>query len=326
MAKKLRTLLPMTDMAIGRYRGQSLFWSPKPEGYDAGNVLARSTYSDVGITRYNWIVPEGASIGTFEIWGQGGHGAGSRCCQQGVDGGSGAYARKTIKLIPGDTYVFCHPLHNSCCYYRESNLQYGGTDDGACCAGSTEPGYGEGPIRGNRVYVLGHGLCNFCAEGGEPGVTCCFVHANYFGNDMVYKCDIVARRIGDSDGDPLRRACYYGTNHGARGVYGSYQFSCCGGWHDSYMCGSRTGTPYPGGLFMWGRPARGGQVMGNLGIDCQTCHSLHDGRSGRKRYGSIGGAWYTRAPGMGGQTSNTITGHCLCGSQGAFGAVRVIWE
>ena len=38
MAKKLSTLLPMTDMASGQFKGQSIFWKPGVEGWQAGNV------------------------------------------------------------------------------------------------------------------------------------------------------------------------------------------------------------------------------------------------------------------------------------------------
>ncbi len=306
MAKKLRTLLPVTDMAIGRFKGRSLFWKPGPEGYASGGVLKTTDYSGKGIDRHHWIVPDSASIGTFEIWGGGGNGAGSRCCQFGPDGGSGAYARKTVKLTPGDTYVFCTNIKVHCCYYTESDHNRS--------------------QRGGKTYVVGRNLSNFCAEGGNPGVTCCFVHANYKHNEYVYMCDVLARRVGDSSGDHFHRACYYGTNHGARGSYSIWQIGCCGGWHDSYKCGIQKGTAFPGGLFMWGRAERGGVLHGNIWINCQCSLDPHDGRSGRMRHGALGGAWYTRLPGEGGINSETSGGGCCCGSQGAFGAVRVTWE
>ena len=121
MAKNLRTILPVTDMAVGRYRGQSLFWKPGPEGYQHGAGQKCSTYTVGGIDRMHWAVPTGSRIATFEIWGGGGNGGGARCCQQGIPGGSGAYARKTIKVTPGDTYVFCTCIAVHCCYYTESN-------------------------------------------------------------------------------------------------------------------------------------------------------------------------------------------------------------
>ena len=38
MAKKLSTLLPMTDMASGQFKGQSIFWKPGVEGWESGKT------------------------------------------------------------------------------------------------------------------------------------------------------------------------------------------------------------------------------------------------------------------------------------------------
>jgi len=308
MAKNLRTILPVTDMAVGRYRGQSLFWKPGPEGYSSGAGQKCSTYSVGGIDRMNWAVPTGSRIATFEIWGGGGQGAGARCCQQGIPGGAGAYARKTIKVTPGDTYVFCTCIAVHCCYYTESNHNRS--------------------QRGGKTYVIGNNLNNFCAEGGNPGATCCWFFSSYRHNEYMYMCDLLARSIGDSDTDYYNRACFYGTNHGTRGVYGWAQTSCCGSDYgaDAHVCGFKTGIPFPGGSFMWGRAMRGGVVHKGLSYGCHCYYDLHDGCSGRSAHSAVGGGWYSRMPGEGGTSAATFAGPCCCGSQGAFGAVRVTWE
>ena len=308
MAKNLRTILPVTDMAVGRYRGQSLFWKPGPEGYNPGSNQKCSVYTVGGIDRMNWAVPTGSRIATFEIWGGGGNGGGARCCQQGIPGGSGAYARKTIKVTPGDTYVFCTCIAVHCCYYTESNHNRS--------------------QRGGKTYVIGNNLNNFCAEGGNPGATCCWFFSSYRHNEYMYMCDLLARSIGDSDNDYYNRACFYGTNHGTRGVYGWAQTSCCGSDYgsDAHVCGFKTGIPFPGGAFMFGRAMRGGVVHKGLSYGCQCYYDLHDGCSGRSAHSNVGGGWYSRMPGEGGTSAMTMGGPCCCGSQGAFGAVRVTWE
>lgn len=303
MAKKLRTILPATDMAIGRFHGQSIFWKPGPEGWSHG---AGQVTNEFGVDRAHWKVPKGARIATFEIWGGGGNGAGARCCQQGIPGGSGAYAYKTIKVTPGDYYIMCNPINKHCCYYSENNHQCG--------------------YRGGKAYVTGNGLTNFCAEGGNPGISCCWFFLSYRHNEYMYMCDLLGRRVGESDSDPYRIARYYGTENGACGSHSWAQIGCCGTWQGAHACGIKTGLAFPGGWHMFGRAAKGGVHHKGLMYYCQCFMDIHDGASGRLAHSTLGGAWYSRMPGEGGLSAATYAGPCCCGGQGAFGAVRITWD
>ena len=305
MAKKLSTILPVTDMASGRFKGQSIFWKPGVEGYTNGRAMRAA---EIGAGVHSWKVPSGASLATFEIWGGGGGGAAAFCCQQGIPGGSGAYAYKSIKVTPGDCYVFCNCLNHHCCNNGPQAARV----------------YGK---RGGTTSVKGPGLTNFCAEGGNPGVTCCWFFQTYRHNEYMYMCDLLGRQIEDSDSDVMRRARFFGTNHGARGNVGFAQTGCCGSsWTAANFCGMKTATPFPGGLSMWGRGGKGGVVHKGLNYHCQCFMDIHDGASGRAASSVIGASWYARVPGEGGLSAATMAGPCCCGSQGAFGAVRVNWE
>ena len=252
MAKKLRTLLPATDMAIGRFHGQTVFWKPGPEGWSHG---ADQVTNERGVDRFHWKVPEGARLATFEIWGAGGNGAGAACCQQGIPGGSGAYAYKTINVTPGQCYIACNPIGQQCCYFCIANHQCG--------------------FRGGKTYIKGDGLTNFCAEGGNPGVTCCYFFDNYRHNEYMYMCDLLGRRVGESDSDPYRVAKYYGTETGACGSHSWTQVGCCGAWQAAHACGIKTGLAFPGGWHMFNRAAKGGVHHKGLMYYCQCFMDIH---------------------------------------------------
>jgi hypothetical protein len=114
-----------------------------------------------------WKAPVNTSFIKFEIWGQGGSGGGSCCCMWGGPGGGGAYAFKIICAkeygdLSGCPYELCIAT-GSCC--RPEGNQFG--------------------QQGCKSYIVGHGLCNFCAEGGHGGITkcalnngCCFCWGN----------------------------------------------------------------------------------------------------------------------------------------------------
>jgi hypothetical protein len=68
-------------------------------------------------------------------------------------GGAGTYARKTIRVVPGQTYTICAG-GTGCCVSSCAGMQ--GYASYACNAGATYP------------------LC-LCAQGGAPGYSQCFV-------------------------------------------------------------------------------------------------------------------------------------------------------
>ena len=305
MAKKLSTILPVTDMATGQFKGQSLFWKPGVEGWTTGQEQVRQ---NLGAGALHWKVPAGTTKATFEIWGGGGNGAAAFCCQQGIPGGSGAYAYKTIKVTPGTCYTFCNMLNCHCC----NNINGGNLTTGS---------------KGGKTWVLGPNLTNFCAEGGNPGVTCCWFFSQYRHNEYMFMCDIVGRILEDSDSDYFRRGRYFGTNTGHRGNYSITQTGCCGGaFTAANFCGIKTGLAFPGGLSMWGRGLKGGINHRGLNYYCQCYMDIHDGASARAGHSTLGGSWFAKLPGEGGLSAATMAGPCCCGEQGAFGAVRVNWE
>lgn len=104
-----------------------------------------------------WTVPAGVRWARFEVYGGGGDGAGSCCCQQGrCSAGSGSYARRTIRVVPGETYTLCA----------------GGT---GCCATSCQgtAGFPSYACNASATYPL----C-LCASGGAGGISGCFLLTN----------------------------------------------------------------------------------------------------------------------------------------------------
>jgi len=106
-----------------------------------------------------WTVPAGVTWAKFEVWGGGGDGGGACCCQQPAKGGgSGSYARKTTRVVPGQTYTLCAG-GSGCC--SQNNCGSNGFPSYAC---------------GGTTY----GIC-LCASGGEGGASCCWaaIGGNY---------------------------------------------------------------------------------------------------------------------------------------------------
>lgn len=92
-----------------------------------------------------WTVPAGVTRARFQLWGAGG-GSGAGCCCGGSPFGStGAYASVIIPVTAGDTYTLC----SGCAF---------------CCF----PNYSAtARIPGCPSFVVGNGLNNFCANGGQ---------------------------------------------------------------------------------------------------------------------------------------------------------------
>jgi len=98
-----------------------------------------------------WTVPGGATFLRFQMWGAGAGSKGVNCCGISIYGGSGAYASVIIPAVPGCVYTLCA----GCAY---CSLQ---CDNVSAATGS-----------GCSSYVIGYGLNNVCAEGGEASPWC----------------------------------------------------------------------------------------------------------------------------------------------------------
>lgn len=138
-----------------------------------------------------WTVPANTSWAKFEVWGGGGSGAGACCCMQPMQaGGSGSYARKTIRVVPGQSYTIC-AAGSSADTTNTSCIGCVGFPSYACNASATYP------------------LC-LCASGGGQGFTQCVI-----ANAACYNC------IGGMCGS------YRGADFGLCGVtLGSRNTSC----------------------------------------------------------------------------------------------------
>jgi len=199
--------------------------------------------------RTHWCVPAGTTCAVIEIWGGGGEGSGVCCCQMATPSGSGAYAKKTIKVLEGDCY-FVHAGYQFCC--RSST-------GGAVCS--------TGPRTFDRnTYVIGPNLANFCAQVGYPGVAVCcprqFLDSGGAsgGIDGASRWRSKSFQSGDSG-----YAKFYGADYGACGLPGMLQMPA----YDSAADSARSATfgnipktfkqlvPYPGGYF----DCKGGHVV-----------------------------------------------------------------
>ena len=124
----------------------------------------------------NWVVPLGVQSIKFEIYGAGASGNGGCCCMMnGLPGGAGGYAVKTVNrpeghFSEGDTYCMCAG-GTGCCWPHQHNN------------------------RGHTSWVGGPGLSNFCALGGHHAINSCASFNCYtcchtcFGCAMIYGAD-----------------------------------------------------------------------------------------------------------------------------------------
>lgn len=110
---------------------------------------------------HHWKAPQGTKFIRFDIWGAGGSGAATCCCSWGYPAASGAW---TYKIL--------------CCreYGDLSGCPYEMQVHGPGC---TPPGQPE-PYSGCKTFIRGYGLCNFCAEGGFGGFSCCSHNSSHF--------------------------------------------------------------------------------------------------------------------------------------------------
>ncbi len=290
--------------------------------------------------RWNWIVPNGVSNATFHLWGGGGGGAPAYCCMSGVSGGSGAYVYKTIPVTPGTCYTACYEgADRYCCSYHLSQASGSQTEGNSC------PWIMYG-LRGMSGYVTGPGLTNFCAEGGNPGVTRC---GYSWGQDQqndspvqhpgncccqLWKiCHIVKRRTIDSDNDRYAVAKYYGGDGGSKGMYACHRMSCCqGNDQNANRCGDRYIVPFPGGLTPNKYAPYGDMELQSIHgghahlKNCQIIASVHAGymvHQINEYLGYICNDYGGATVGVGGISAVSCGGTCCCGAPGGVPHLRI---
>jgi len=155
---------------------------------------------------YLWTVPAGVQSIQFELTGGGGSGGPARCCTGGYyNGGSGAYATKTITkacncFTPGSSqYTICAAGSSRC-------------SENGCCTGQAGCGY-----CGCVSYVTGPGLSNFCATGGSWGHLKC--------SGGCYNC-IQDKQCSNCNG--TNNACWFGADFGIVGMKpGAFENQFC---------------------------------------------------------------------------------------------------
>lgn len=307
--------------------------------YCTGGACYNPAGYDSDIPRYVWTVPTGVTQATFHIWGSGGWGAGSYHCQQGVPGGSGAYAVKSLTVTPGDQYTLC--LGDMIDNGTQTTYNCAIPTNEAC--GPTDINHG---VRGPKAYVTGTGLTNFCVEGGNPGVVmgeawtskqykiCSDGTLDYFRcYQNIYVCDLVGS-TEDSDNNRYHRACYYGADYGARGLQGYVQANCCsntcngaGEW-----CGIKHFIPFsgyqPDFAYGWAPSLQGGWVKQ---LHCSIVMGPFTAKANRSinsKTPYMGATCWTKPHkwGAGGISATTCGGTVCCGGAGGPNAIRVIYK
>jgi hypothetical protein len=232
-------------------------------------------------------VPCGTTQMTFEIWGGGGSGAGACCCQQGIPGGSGAYARKTLNY-PEIQGGWCYCLvvgPPTCC--------------SACCCG----------IQGCKSFVLGCNLTNFCADGGLPGKTCCYA---YWGSS--FNCIGKVYFSGCGGWNPSSDcSCGFGADCVIPGRPGYFENYC-----NCDNCWTKLGLPYPGKLI---NDLGGHMVTSNDGNACLNNHAYCTGSTPW----AFNPNCNTTLPGTGAPSATSCSGSCCYGTRGVGGLVKITY-
>ena len=236
-----------------------------------------------------WCVPANTNCMKMEVWGGGGSGGGACGCSAGPPGGSAAWAVKCLDASEGDfTAGDCYDLYPgpaTCC--------------ATCCCG----------ILGCKGYITGNGLTNFCADGGNAGQACCFVHwgaFNCLGNNCGYyytdrMCCLCCR-------------CHYGSDTGSPGRPSATWAQCtCG------SCYWKQLFHYPGGLNNLTGGFVSSQINGNA---CNQEWSRCNPTIGQWTTGRTTG-W---TPGIGGPTATSCGDGCCYGYPGTAGMVRITYN
>lgn len=101
-----------------------------------------------------WTVPTGAKIARFMIWGAGAGSGTPNCCGFAPSGATGAFASVIMSVTPGETY----------------NISVGSSASGCQCNCGCQSWIQQGCYNGNKTFITGPGLTNFCAEGGDANI------------------------------------------------------------------------------------------------------------------------------------------------------------
>ena len=267
-----------------------------------------------------WTVPAGVTMARFQIWGAGTPSAGSACCGGSKFGGTGAYASVMMPVTEGCQYVICAGGTTSACSYYDYSVDI-----------ST--------FAGCSSYVTGYGLCNFCAEGGEPSTICmmrtmdvsgclqswnscmfvdpphvtmsCLGYCGHFimcNGSTICQGSGYAGSVDQATYVPMIRSCktYYGNTHS------SFCDSCWSyrvyGMPGMFGCMRFNLNNY---MCAWQPP-----VFGFL-AGCQW--STTTGTCG----GSLCNAALTSIPSAGGWATHAMGGNFICGGPGRAGMVCV---
>jgi len=137
-----------TSLVANAGPNQAHLWCLIPTGSSwTGGVLVCDTSGNFrcGAT-CTWTVPGGVTCARFQIWGAGGGSGAAGCCGGSVFGSTGAYASVIIPVSAGQVYTLCAGCAAQCYPTRLS---------------------GTGRFPGCPSFVLGTGLSNFCANGGQ---------------------------------------------------------------------------------------------------------------------------------------------------------------
>jgi len=248
-----------------------------------------------------WTVPAGTTCARFQIWGAGG-GSGPGCCCGGSPFGStGAYATVSMPVVPGCSYTLC----SGCAY---------------CCFPSTGT---CGRLPGCPSYVTGHGLTNFCADGGQGRIGTMLA---------MYGIRCICRIAN------LNQSSNYGSNLCNRGADYCFYSSCA-------TCG-KVGCFIPGATY-FGSSHCGAIVKGVRGMWPVVCYDTN--HYGYELAPPVYGHWccyhcfsYSsgnccgclcsakcncfKFPGMGGWASHVMGGATgICGDMGRMGMVCVTY-
>ena len=365
MAKNLKTLINLAPSKAEPITG-SLYWFHQQLTVDGKTWVCgyHGNVADGGGGRQDWVVPAGTSTATFHLWGAGGSGSAAYCCHQGLNGGSGAYARKKVSVTPGQRFVLCTGSKCSAsCVDAGVNVNWElcgtGSHNGPGSGGSwdttTDSCYVMGGCRGVTAFVKGPGLTNLCAEGGAPGIVgfsvitsgscvrCKVSSAGGYGackccNSYICACDIIDRDPDDSDGSRYRSACYYGADAGARGLFAKYKHNCCGRFDQSqcYLAGAINYLSFPAGQWWLGNTVSTGYGFwaGTNWHHCTDNDWGSNGPHGTARRQHLAGNVIAnnnfdnghQGMGVGGISAWSCAGTCCCGGSGGGAGIVIQYE
>jgi hypothetical protein len=271
-----------------------------------GQPLQSNTTYYGGGTNCSWTVPAGITSAIFEVWGGGG-GGGSRicgstsmCCNQGMPGAGGGYAKYSATVTPGDVYVLCAggPGQGSSV---DQNSQYAGSLNGACCNGCA----------GGTSYVTGPAFTaasvTLCATGGKggcgDGVYTCQAWCGWNNSQFNYFCSATSWGPGCGYGGQIVSmggAGMVGVGSSGQGATDVHAYGGNGGGLQGGAGGVKTGN---------GICSADSRVGSNSGL----WNNQPQNNGGFPGGGGVGGGYYSNC------------GCCYAGAPGGAGLVRVTY-